>query len=196
MLSLGACALAGASRSHAVERPNIVFILMDDLRWDELGCMGHPFAKTPNIDRIAREGVTFRNAFVTTPLCSPSLASFLTGQYAHAHGIVDNTDHSPLSHRLQTFPRHLERAFLRRPQYPAQTIARATRFEETELLGREDALVKARMRGERRGFLVLEIDDVVSDHRNSPSPFLRARRRSAARRREMRAARWRACAAR
>jgi arylsulfatase A-like enzyme len=109
LLSLGACALA-ATRSRAAERPNIVFILIDDLRWDELGCMGHPFARTPNIDRIAREGVTFRNAFVTTPLCSPSRASFLTGQYAHSHGIVDNTDHSPLSHRLQTFPRHLERA--------------------------------------------------------------------------------------
>src|SRR5262245_49627563 len=83
---------------------------MDDLRWDELGCTGHPFTKTPYINRIAREGVTFRNAFVTTPLCSPSRACFLTGQYAHAHGIIDNTDHSPLSHRLQTFPRQLERA--------------------------------------------------------------------------------------
>src|SRR2546427_2324331 len=109
-MTLGVAALAASSRVAAAARPNIVFILMDDLRWDELGCMGHPFAKTPNIDRIAREGVTFRNAFVTTPLCSPSRASFLTGQYAHAHGIVDNTDHSPLNHRLQTFPRQLERA--------------------------------------------------------------------------------------
>ena len=83
---------------------------MDDLRWDELHCTGHPFAKTPNIDRIAREGVTFRNAFVTSPLCSPSRACFLTGQYAHVHGVIDNTDHSPLSHRLQTFPRQLQKA--------------------------------------------------------------------------------------
>ena len=59
-------------------QPNIVFILIDDLRWDELGCVGHPFLKTPNIDRIAREGALFRNAFTTTPLCSPSRASFLT----------------------------------------------------------------------------------------------------------------------
>ena len=56
-------------------RPNIVFILIDDLRWDDLGISGHPFIKTPNIDRIGREGVTFRNAFMTTPLCSPSLRS-------------------------------------------------------------------------------------------------------------------------
>ena len=85
-------------------RPNIVFILVDDLRWDELGCAGHPYVRTPNIDRIAREGAMFRNAFMTTPLCSPSRASFLTGQYAHTHGITDNVDRSAASQRLVTFP--------------------------------------------------------------------------------------------
>ena len=80
-------------------RPNIVFILIDDLRWDELGIAGHPFIKTPNIDRIAKEGAMFRNAFMTTPLCSPSRASFLTGQYAHTHGITDNVDRSAASHQ-------------------------------------------------------------------------------------------------
>src|SRR5262245_50984324 len=85
-------------------RPNIVFILVDDLRWDELGCAGHPYIKTPNIDRIAREGAMFRNAFMTTPLCSPSRASFLTGQYAHTNGITDNVDRSTDSHKLVTFP--------------------------------------------------------------------------------------------
>jgi N-acetylglucosamine-6-sulfatase len=97
---------------HAADppRPNVVFILMDDLRWDEIGCAGHPFVKTPNIDRIAREGAFFRNAFATTPLCSPSRASFLTGRYPHAHGVTDNTDHDALSHRLVTFPRLLHDA--------------------------------------------------------------------------------------
>ena len=85
-------------------RPNIVFILIDDLRWDELGCAGHPFIKTPNIDRIAKEGAMFRNAFMTTPLCSPSRAGFLTGQYAHTNGITDNVDRSADSHKLVTFP--------------------------------------------------------------------------------------------
>src|SRR6266852_9879827 len=84
-------------------RPNFMFILIDDLRFNAPACLGHPFVKTPNIDRIAREGATFTNAFVTTPLCSPSRASYLTGQYAHAHGVIDNSDHSPLSHRLETF---------------------------------------------------------------------------------------------
>ncbi len=85
-------------------RPNIVFILIDDLRWDELGIAGHPYIKTPNIDRIGKEGALFRNAFMTTPLCSPSRAGFLTGQYAHTNGITDNVDRSAASHRLVTFP--------------------------------------------------------------------------------------------
>ena len=84
--------------------PNIVFILIDDLRWDDLGIAGHPFLKTPNIDRIGREGALFRNAFITAPLCSPSRASFLTGQYAHTHGITDNVNRSAASHQLITFP--------------------------------------------------------------------------------------------
>src|SRR5262245_21870909 len=88
----------------AESRPNIIFILVDDLRWDALGCMGHPFVKTPNIDRIAKEGALFKNFFVSIPLCSPSRGSFLTGQYAHKHGVVDNSDHSALSHKLITFP--------------------------------------------------------------------------------------------
>ena len=98
------------TRAEPPPRPNVVVILVDDLRWDELGSTGHPFAKTPNIDRVAREGALFRNAFVTTPLCSPSRASFLTGQYAHTHGITDNTDRSAASHQLVTFPLLLHRA--------------------------------------------------------------------------------------
>jgi N-acetylglucosamine-6-sulfatase len=100
-------------------RPNIVFILIDDLRWDELGCAGHPFIQTPNIDRIAREGAMFRNAFYTTPLCSPSRASFLTGQYAHTHGITDNVDRSVASHKLVTFP-----ALLRQSGYETAFIGK------------------------------------------------------------------------
>src|SRR5262249_43070500 len=91
-------------------RPNIVFILMDDLRFDELGCTGHPFVRTPHIDRLAKEGAIFRNAFATTPLCSPSRACFLTGLYAHVHGITDNVDRSRESHALVTWPRLLHDA--------------------------------------------------------------------------------------
>lgn len=116
------CALVGlvlvaemSSTLHCAElyppqRPNIIVVLVDDLRWDELGCTGHPFARTPNIDRIAYEGARFRNAFCTTPLCSPVRASLLTGLYTHHHGILDNTDRSKQSHQLMTFPRLLHEA--------------------------------------------------------------------------------------
>ena len=107
--TLGAAAVGRSLRAQTA-RPNIVFVLVDDLRWDGLGCTGHPFVQTPHIDRIAREGVLFRNAFVTTPLCSPARASFLTGRYAHAHGVRDNTDNAALSHRLVTFPKLLQDA--------------------------------------------------------------------------------------
>jgi N-acetylglucosamine-6-sulfatase len=106
-------AVAMGQPKPAAPRPNVVFILIDDLRWDALGVTGHPFVKTPNIDRIAKEGMIFRNAFVTTPLCSPSRASFLTGQYAHKHNIVGNEKPqvlNPLSFKLTTFPMLLQRA--------------------------------------------------------------------------------------
>lgn len=91
-------------------RPNLLFILIDDLRYDGLGCTGHPFVKTPNIDRLAREGARFTNAFVTTPLCSPARGSFLTGQYVHKHGVTGNGDNAALSHKLVTFPKLLQDA--------------------------------------------------------------------------------------
>jgi len=91
-------------------RPNIVFVLIDDLRPDALGCTGHSFSITPQIDRLAKEGARFTNAFVTTPLCSPSRASYLTGRYVHAHGVTGNGDNAALSHNLVTFPRLLHDA--------------------------------------------------------------------------------------
>lgn len=94
--------------AEADQRPNIVVVLVDDLRWDEIGCAGHPFVRTPNIDRIAREGARFRNAFCTTPLCSPVRACLLTGLHTHHHGILDNTNRSEQSHRLKTFPQVLQ----------------------------------------------------------------------------------------
>lgn len=99
-----------ASALRAADRPNIIFILADDVRWDDLGAAGHPFAKTPHIDRIAKEGALFRNVFATTIICSPSRGSILTGLQTHSHGIFDNTDRSPQSHKLATFPQWIQRA--------------------------------------------------------------------------------------
>lgn len=91
ILALGLPTKVGPTAVHAKGRPpNIVIILSDNQRWDFMGCAGHPFVKTPNMDRLAREGVLFSNAFVTTSLCSPSRASLITGQYAHTHGVRDN----------------------------------------------------------------------------------------------------------
>ena len=73
-------------------RPNIVFILTDDQAWNVLGKDGrYAFMKTPNIDRIASEGIVFENAFVTTSLSSPSRACIMTGCYAHKHGVFINS---------------------------------------------------------------------------------------------------------
>jgi arylsulfatase A-like enzyme len=80
---------AAKAEEPAHAQPNIIFILNDDQRYDAMGFLD-PALKTPNMDRIAREGVYFPNAFVTTALCSPSRASILTGQYMHNHGIADN----------------------------------------------------------------------------------------------------------
>lgn len=92
----------------ADERPNFVFIYTDDQRWDTLSCVQKeqgdkgrfPWLESPNLDKLASEGVRFRNAFVVLALCSPSRASFLTGQYGHRNGIIDN--HTPFPEQSVT----------------------------------------------------------------------------------------------
>jgi len=86
---LGIVALSSLlSLGRAVERPNIVFILTDDQRYDALGVFESPWVKTPNLDRLAKRGVRFANAFVTLSICSPSRAAVLTGQYGSVNGVV------------------------------------------------------------------------------------------------------------
>ena len=94
--------------AHAPARPNVLVVLLDDLRWDAPGYSGKGQVKTPQIDRIATEGVNFRNAFATTSLCSPSRASLLTGVYAHRHGVTNNFTELPAP--LDTFPKALQRS--------------------------------------------------------------------------------------
>lgn len=86
---------------------NVVFILSDDHRYDFMGFTGKlPWLKTPNMDKMANEGAVFKNAFVTTSLCSPSRASILTGQFSHVHTIVDNA--APEPKNLVYFPQYLQ----------------------------------------------------------------------------------------
>lgn len=99
---------AGARQIEDGRRYNVVFILVDDLRYDAMGFMGHPFLQTPHIDSLAQGGIHFRNALVTTSLCSPSRASILTGQYMHNHRVVDNNDLAPPGTIF--FPQYLQEA--------------------------------------------------------------------------------------
>ena len=92
---------------NAAVKPNVLFILTDDQRWDALGIAGNKYLKTPNMDRIGREGVWFRNAFCTTSLCSPSRASILSGLYAHKHGVLNNFTEYPAA-GFKSFPMVLQ----------------------------------------------------------------------------------------
>ena len=81
--------LPGAVSAAEISRPNILFLLTDDQRFDDLGCMGNKDIQTPHLDRLAATGVVFNNAFVTTAICCVSRASILTGQHMRRHGIED-----------------------------------------------------------------------------------------------------------
>jgi len=105
-LALGVGRQPAKARPPGV-RPNIIFVLIDDQRYDFLSFLGHPWIKTPNIDRLASNAAYFENAFVTTSLCSPSRASILTGQYAHTHKVVDNDTELPAG--TPTFPQELQK---------------------------------------------------------------------------------------
>ncbi len=93
MASLGTVPVLAAQRS--ANRPNILIILVDDMRFDQMTHMGHPYIQTPNLDRLAREGARFTNAYVPTPLCGPVRASLVTGQMASVHGRLDNEVYPP-----------------------------------------------------------------------------------------------------
>jgi len=93
---------------YAESKPNILFVLTDDLRSDAIGIGGNQHVKTPNIDRLGKEGVYFKNMFCTTSLCSPSRASILSGLYAHRHGVVNNFTEYPTG--FKSFPMVLQSA--------------------------------------------------------------------------------------
>jgi len=105
VLLLAACGTSEtpATSTDAGARPNIVVVIVDDLRFDEFSAGGHPYLETPNIDRLANEGALFVNAFHAVPLCSPNRATLLTGQFPSRHGIIDNVARDLASHHLETF---------------------------------------------------------------------------------------------
>ncbi|MBL7219545.1 MAG: sulfatase [Phycisphaerae bacterium] len=107
--TLGCGALA-ADKKARFRHPNIIFILADDLGWAELGCYGNNFNETPNLDRLAKDGMRFTNAYASAPVCSPYRAALLTGQYPARVGITDylrpgdkplSTDHVTIAKLLK-----------------------------------------------------------------------------------------------
>src|SRR5215213_4307499 len=97
LLALPASGLSAAD----ARRPNVLFVYTDDQRWDAMGVVQReqgeharfPWFRTPHMDRLAAEGVRFRNAFVVNSLCAPSRACYLTGRYSHQNGVANN--HTP-----------------------------------------------------------------------------------------------------
>jgi arylsulfatase A-like enzyme len=92
-------------------KPNVIFIMTDDQRWDAMSCAGNKILQTPNMDRLASGGMRFTEAFATNPLCSPSRGTILTGLHTHAHGVTTNAG---ASHHFKpgvvTYPSLLQKA--------------------------------------------------------------------------------------
>ena len=110
----GAAFLTRCGSSPEYPRPNILFVMTDDQQARQMSCAGHPILRTPNMDRLAGEGVRFENAFCTNSLCAPGRASILTGCYSHLHGIRGNSEKrdaiETMNPALPTFPRLLHQA--------------------------------------------------------------------------------------
>ncbi len=128
---------------------NAVFILCDDHRYDVMSFLGHPWVETPAMDQMAKDGVYFENAIVTTSLCSPSRASVLTGQYMHNHGVVDNNVPTPPGTIF--FPQYLQKtgyqtAFFGKWHMGGSSDAPAARLRSLGLLPRPRPLLPQRRR--------------------------------------------------
>ena len=113
LTTLVACLSAFAS---AAEPPNIILFYADDLGYTDLSCQGSDYYETPHIDRIAKEGMTFTQAYAAAANCAPSRASLLSGLYTPRHGVftVGNSDRGKSAHRKlipiknsETLPPHL-----------------------------------------------------------------------------------------
>lgn len=162
----GGLAGAPAILRGAGRRPNVLFFMTDDQRYDAMSCAGNRFLKTPNMDRIASGGVRFANAFATNALCSPSRGSIVTGLYSHTHGVRTN---GGTTHRLRpdvpTFPGLLREAGYHTALAGKWHIASPpTGFDQTSILPgqgryRDPIMIVNGGRAHFRGY----VDDVVAD---------------------------------
>ena len=106
LIIIGACMLLTLSCQQGPDKPNIVFIMSDDHAYQAISAYGSVLNETPNIDRLAEEGMIFNSAFVTNSICAPSRAVILTGKYSHINGVLDNR--LPFDTSQVTYPRILQ----------------------------------------------------------------------------------------
>ncbi|MFP4058813.1 MAG: sulfatase-like hydrolase/transferase [Candidatus Brocadiia bacterium] len=164
--SAAAAALALARPARPAEpgrRPNILFLLTDDQRWDMMGCAGNPILQTPNMDRLAREGVRFVNAFVTTSICAASRASVFCGLYERTHGYTFRTPPIRAEHAAISYPAQLKAAgyrtgFVGKYGVRAERGARAGMFDVFKSLGRNPYFKKQPDGTERH------LTEIAGDH--------------------------------
>ena len=84
-----------------IDKPNFIIFIADDISWDDFGCYGNKEVKTPNIDKLAEEGLIFKNMYLTTSSCSPSRNSIITGRYPHNTGAPELHSQPPMD--MKTF---------------------------------------------------------------------------------------------
>ena len=131
-----------AEDSESIVRPNILFIMTDQQRWDCLGANGNSIIKTPNLDRLAKQGANFTHCFVQAPVCVPSRASFFTGRYPHSH--KNRVNYTPLDRREV-----LMQARLRKAGYATTSVGKLHYYPPTSQEAR------------RTGFDFVELHDAV-----------------------------------
>lgn len=110
-----------------MKKPNILFILIDDMGWKDLACTGSSFYETPNLDRLREQGMMFENAYASCPVCSPSRASILTGKYPARLGVTDWIDISGKNHPLRG--RLIDAPYIKHLPRGEYTIAQALKDE-------------------------------------------------------------------
>lgn len=136
--------------------PNILFILADDMSWADLGCYGNPFIETPNLDRLAREGLRFTSAYAASPVCAPTRAALISGLYPARIGIhnVPNPPHRPWARLLP--PPQVDHLPDKHDTIALRLSARnyvSTLIGKWHLDGAGDAASRSRLGPAKRGFL-------------------------------------------
>ncbi len=145
----------GPTHAQQTERPNIIFILTDDQRFDAIGYVGNPLATTPEMDRLAREGTYFDHAMVTTPICAASRASLLSGVYERSHRFDFTSGDIAERYMTEAYPAVLRQAGYHTGFYGKFGVQYADKerlFDEYESYDRSDDYA------DRRGYFYKTID--------------------------------------